>query len=166
MKSLPEFLAYQNPYIVKEFQRKNPQYNLSDVEAQTVFEDMLRYLWLTGIFEVRKKNHPKEKYPDISISESMIIIDEMWHEFILVTEYYVDFCEKYYGTYLHHPPAMPRFAANRKTLTEEECMEIFIEELMAAVYDELGEDVTLRWFSEYHKYLPDNYAEEMSHHHA
>ncbi len=166
MKTLEEFLTYKNPYIIREFQRKNARYNLNEADAQTLFEDMLRYLWLTGHYEDLKKAHTDRKFPDISITQSMIIIDEMWHEFILVTEHYVDFCEKYYGSYIHHPPAMPRFAENRKTMSEEECMEIFIEDVMSVVYDELGAEVTLRWFNEYHEYLPDNYLAEMSHHHG
>jgi len=31
-------------------------------------------------------------------------IDKVWHEHILHTEHYVDFCRKIFGIYLHHRP--------------------------------------------------------------
>src|SRR5688500_18071303 len=33
------------------------------------------------------------------------IVDDAWHEFILFTREYNDFCAKAFGRYLHHTPA-------------------------------------------------------------
>ena len=165
MKSLEEVLTYKNDYIIKEFLRKhNKRYNLSQEQALLLFDDLKRYLWMTATIDIERKKNEDILLPDVSISESMIIIDEIWHEFILVTEYYSDFCNQYFGKYIHHPPAMPKYALNAKTLSEQECMEIFIEELLETTYEYLGEEVTMRWFDTYRQYLSDNYKEELSHH--
>jgi hypothetical protein len=33
-------------------------------------------------------------------------VDELWHTFIIFTEDYTEFCERTYGRYLHHRPAL------------------------------------------------------------
>jgi hypothetical protein len=34
-------------------------------------------------------------------------IDAVWHQFILFTRDYMDFCDMFYGGYLHHNPNIP-----------------------------------------------------------
>jgi hypothetical protein len=34
------------------------------------------------------------------------IVDDLWHEFILYTKHYDAFCEKSFGQFLHHTPAI------------------------------------------------------------
>ncbi len=34
------------------------------------------------------------------------VVDDLWHEFILYTRSYQDFCKKAFGGYLHHSPAV------------------------------------------------------------
>lgn len=165
MKSLKEVLSYQNNYIIQEFLRKhNNKYNLSQDEALLLFDDLKRYLWMTVTVDAERAKNEGELLPDVSISESMVIIDEIWHEFILVTEHYTDFCKDNFGKYIHHPPPMAKYEQNIKTLSKEECGEIFIGELLETTYDYLGDEVTMRWFDTYRKYIPDNHKEELSHH--
>jgi hypothetical protein len=58
-------------------------------EAQLITE-MLRYLNL-----VAQSNQP--------LSPS-IIVDAAWHELILFTRFYAQFCEKYFSRFVHHTP--------------------------------------------------------------
>jgi hypothetical protein len=48
------------------------------------------------------------------------IVDDAWHEFILITRDYADFCEGAFGKFLHHAPAavleMPMQEGLRRTL--------------------------------------------------
>jgi len=32
------------------------------------------------------------------------VVDDVWHEFILCTQAYTDFCQERYGRYVHHHP--------------------------------------------------------------
>jgi hypothetical protein len=43
--------------------------------------------------------------------------DELWHEFILYTRHYEDFCSKAFGRFLHHTPAVV-LAPQRKSSNE------------------------------------------------
>jgi hypothetical protein len=32
-------------------------------------------------------------------------VDEVWHQFILFTAQYLDFCQRFFGRYIHHSPS-------------------------------------------------------------
>jgi hypothetical protein len=42
------------------------------------------------------------------------LIDEGWHEFIMYTRDYSDFCQKFFGRYIHHQPNIPGEAPDRE----------------------------------------------------
>ena len=144
---LATFIQYRNPEALRRFEF---EYKISGEEADIIFEDVLRYLWLTASLEDRRKSDPDT--PDITIWNGMVVIDEMWHCFILVTEQYTDFCEQNFGRYIHHPPPLFKYLNNVKELGEEHGDEILVEELIPLVYEELGEDVAIRWFDTYLQY--------------
>lgn len=59
-------------------------------EADDVFQDMLKFLYLCG---TRKETFaPTEP------------IDRAWHAFILFTREYASFCNKMFGEFVHHSP--------------------------------------------------------------
>jgi hypothetical protein len=41
-----------------------------------------------------------------AVSMPSQVVDELWHEFILYTRHYQDFCNKAFGQFLHHTPAV------------------------------------------------------------
>ncbi|MBL7960491.1 hypothetical protein JNL27_09670 [bacterium] len=55
-----------------------------------IFAEVLKYLNLTAYYEQRLT-------PSLSI-------DYAWHEFILCTKAYTDFCQNHFGKYIHHHP--------------------------------------------------------------
>ena len=147
LQSLQSVMEYQNKYVLHRFQQMT---SLSKSEAETIFEDTKRYLWLNAkMAELRQSGND---VPDIYISKSMVILDEMWHAFVLNTRDYIAFCENYFGKFIHHPPESPKYFENLKKLGEEKTDEILLDEMIACVYDNLGEDVAVRWFDTYRKY--------------
>ncbi len=63
------------------------------VEQDQVIEilsEVIKYLNLTAYYEQR-------------LTPSLIV-DYAWHEFILCTKAYTDFCQAYFGKYIHHHP--------------------------------------------------------------
>ena len=88
---------YKNQDVIEKFRTK---FNIDEDEAQDLFNETIKYLYVAHI------GHAKGQ--DISISESTSIIDEMWHTFVLFTKDYCNFCEKYFGRYLHHAPFTSR----------------------------------------------------------
>lgn len=43
------------------------------------------------------------------------VVDDLWHEFILYTRAYDDFCKQAFGGFLHHTPALALSAAKRNS---------------------------------------------------
>ncbi|HUH01293.1 MAG TPA: hypothetical protein VML75_04815 [Kofleriaceae bacterium] len=120
-------------------------YEVRDGEAQALFDDLKRWLWL--------KAQPDA--PVLVVTREMQILDEMWHCFILFTEEYASFCEHYCGGFVHHHPT---------THVEEAAMRAAYREAPAAfmerrragltaqyeyIFDMLGEETLLRWYVEY-----------------
>lgn len=81
---------YQFPEIVlKRWKAKYP--HLSEAEYQLAQKSLLQF------FEALFNN----KTSVAMVSE---VADELWHEFILHTRAYCEFCEKIFGKYIHHNP--------------------------------------------------------------
>lgn len=80
-------LAYQHPSLVGRIERK---LHLTQKEAEFLFEDMKRFLALAAV-------------TDLPIAPSPAI-DNAWHEFLMYTEDYQQFCRDTVGAYIHHRP--------------------------------------------------------------
>jgi len=128
--SLEEVLTYRNPRVLNKFRTL---FAVSAVEAEGLFTETKKWLWLTA---VRRQSG----LPSLVIHESMVILDELWHAFILHTQDYTDFCLRFFGFYIHHSPGYPGFVPR----TEEETME-----QLSYIWDKLGEETVLRWYDEY-----------------
>lgn len=151
---LSEILKFRNRNITHRFSNMYPHIEASEVEI--IYEDMLRYLWLTAQLEVERESNPET--PDVTLWGGMGIIDEMWHAFILYTQSYANFCDKYFGRFIHHPPPVQKFAKNKALLGEAASNDILVDELITTVYERLGEEVALRWFDTYfEKYNDENW---------
>jgi hypothetical protein len=149
IKPLEEILAYKNELAIKRFKQIRPD---AAEEADLIFDDLKRFLWLVATQEERKAKG--EDVPDLSFAGSMIILDDMWHAFILWTSFYTEFCDEYFGGYIHHPTDMPKYIYNTQAdgMAEEEAMSIFLTDMITRVIEEFGEEVAERWFDYYAKY--------------
>ncbi len=70
--------------------RMMDKYKWGESEAQEAFEDLKRYLWLCAVTG-------KPLVPSVRI-------DELWHNFILFTMDYAEFCQAKLGRFMHHRP--------------------------------------------------------------
>lgn len=89
-------------------------------------------MWLSE----QRKEQGKKTY----LFGPLLILDELWHAFILHTRDYVDFSLKYFGRYFHHEVEIP---GQEHTLEEEEFRD-FLEDC----FTYLGSDWVERRFSE------------------
>lgn len=73
-------------------------------------------------------------------------IDTGWHEFILMTRVYRDFCEKYLDGYIHHLPA----PIDPKTLKRngKKQNKAYLTRYLSFIEDELGPRRLKRWLTE------------------
>lgn len=137
--SLPDIMAYQNEDVISRFLDK---YDVSEAEAQDIFTETKKFLYLSH-------------FEPVFISDDMIMLDEMWHNFILFTKSYHEFCFTYFGVFKHHLPTSKLEKEERLRKRLENKGEIHkdflkqVEDLMSATYDHLGAETVEKWFDEY-----------------
>ena len=90
---LERVMAYQNPAVPHRFREK---LGLDENQASLLFEDTKRFLYLCGS---KRKGDPILAPPDG--------VDAGWHEFLLFTEDYAQFCFEHFGRFIHHRPRRP-----------------------------------------------------------
>jgi len=92
-KQREEFiLAYEFPQRVKN-KLKSTYPHLDDPQVQQVIHALKEYFIICNIAKKRMVSMPSQA------------VDVVWHEFILFTRIYEDFCKQGFGKYLHHTPA-------------------------------------------------------------
>lgn len=90
---LERVMMYQNSAVVSRLMNK---LHLDEYDAILLFEDTKRFLYLCGI---KVKGDPSIAPPEG--------VDSGWHEFLMFTEDYQQFCESYFGRFIHHRPRRP-----------------------------------------------------------
>jgi hypothetical protein len=89
--SLSDALTYNAPFLIEKLLKDHIVESVD--EAQTLFLELKRYFVL-----VRSDD-------DIPWKMYSLRIDEVWHQFVLFTWEYINFCERYFGTYIQHNPS-------------------------------------------------------------
>lgn len=82
-------LAYEHPDLIERLIQK---FELTREQAEDAFMDMKQYLYLAG---TRRGG---------DFSPQSEIVDEAWHNFMLFSLDYQNFCMKYFGRFIHHQP--------------------------------------------------------------
>lgn len=149
-------LDYRNDLVIHGFRKR---FAIAADEAEKIFVEMLRWLWYTASTE------PTDENPEAhAIDEPLLIIDEMWHEFILVTRDYTQFCDRMFGRYIHHAPEPgggPKPDGEASSGVKQALAALLARKRAKyeGVYDWLGKDVFITWYQEF----PERYGpREMS----
>lgn len=90
--SLSELLAYKNTRLLHYFCYHQRQISLEN--AQQLLADLMSWLWL----HAWRKSSSRATW----FFGPLLILDELWHAFILHTRDYHDFCLQFFGEYVHH----------------------------------------------------------------
>ena len=88
---LSEVLAYNNSDVVWRIARDN---QFTTEEAESVFRDTIRFLYLAGATDAKHIAPTKN-------------IDKGWHSFLMFTRDYAELCRAYFGRFIHHEPRRP-----------------------------------------------------------
>jgi hypothetical protein len=135
-----DVLAYEAPFLVEKLV-KNAVVDTAE-EADELFREVKRYLVLADLDQ------------DCSWNMYSLRIDEVWHQFILFTRQYMEFCHRFFGRYIpHNPSNAPKVEFARpvqKTTFEQfyaRYLELFGEPLPAVWYDETTVSLNRRLFS-------------------
>ncbi|HYF10114.1 MAG TPA: hypothetical protein VD967_00725 [Candidatus Paceibacterota bacterium] len=89
---------YKHPGVVRKLMQNH---GMSQEDAEELFEDTKRFLYICGT------------NPDGSYGPSHEI-DKGWHEFLMFTQDYRNFCTQLFGRFIDHRPNMPDEAVDRK----------------------------------------------------
>ena len=142
--SLKKILDYQNENVISRFVDK---YDVTEQEANELFTETKKFLYLSH-------------FERVFITNDILIIDEMWHNFVLFTSDYQKFCDTYFGHFKHHKPSTKAEKEERelkkvenKELVQKEFLEN-IEWLMSVTYDRLGHETVEKWFEKF----PETYS--------
>ena len=141
---LEALLAHEEPDIVSRF---TDLLAVDEEEARDIFQETKKFLYLSL------------HYP-VFVPDDLLVLDEMWHNFILFTPTYQAFCQTYFQRYLHHLPATRQEKAEQARLRAEHPAQSQqqylsrLEALLEATYDHLGEETVRKWFEVY----PERYS--------
>lgn len=143
LPDLSELLTYRHPQVIKSYKRN---FQVEEDQAVDLFQDMLKYLWLVIKHQQERQQQPLNPALDFSLvmHQEMRPIDEMWHNFILYTKDYQDFCQHYFGQFIHHYPDI----AEHSVPVEHE-FSVELEKYLIYLYENLGEETVLRWFAQH-----------------
>ncbi len=141
LPNLSEILQYKNVKVIRTFQKLH---KIDNSEAELIFEDMLRWLWLCKMHDSKLKKNPNITPTKLDLYSPMKEIDEMWHSFILYTKDYEFFCKKYLGTFIHHEPniSISDFDTVEKNVVDVQTL----METLHFILENLGDLVLIRWF--------------------
>jgi hypothetical protein len=88
--SLSELMTLEAPYLEDKLLRL--KIVRSREQAFSLFQEVKKYLVLA-------KLHRSHTIPMFSRR-----VDEAWHQFVLFSGHYIDFSNRFFGTYVHHEP--------------------------------------------------------------
>ncbi|WP_394201246.1 hypothetical protein [Shewanella waksmanii] len=152
--SLESVMAYKNQDVIDRFVKI---FAVEEKEAELLFDDVKRWLWMAN--EVK---HSGIKKP-VVIDSALLVLDEMWHNFILFSREYAQFCQTYFGRFCHHAPHSKREVEREQQRTKDMTIAERKHDIMESkrwqyefVYDRLGEDTFIRWY----KVFPKKYDAE------
>ena len=129
------------------------RYQVSYEEAEDIFNETKKWLWLASQSETTGT--------PVFIDRPLMIIDEMWHTFILHTQLYYNFCLRNFKKLVHHTPTTPRekqkrqeeFLKNPTNALKKQ--EEQLRTQYSLIYDNLGPETLLKWYdSMAQKYTP------------
>lgn len=133
--SLDKVLDFRCPEAVAVFQR---EFNIPLCDAERLFVQMLKWLWI-GMYHKADENKSKPK--ELAIFPPIIVLDEMWHCFILCTRAYREFCDVYFGQYIDHEPHVGP--------SDEKADRTLFKENIRYISDVMGDEVVTLWYGVY-----------------
>lgn len=154
MKKIEEILKYRNDRVIIRFMNS---FDIDYEESSDIFREMLKWLYVKGNSIEQKKIG--FEVTELSVVTAMIVVDEMWHSFILHTKDYKDFCTEFFGFFIHHEPyayIQKKQIDVRNTLDIKPLDIQHYKQIMEYCYDTIGEETAFKWFYVY----PKKYSRE------
>lgn len=142
LPELSRLLQYSNPGVLSRYHKDYPD---NTMPAGVAMRELLKYMWLCQRHAMDRALHCNDEslYFTCVMHLEMREIDDMWHTFLLYTEEYHDFCNAYFGTYIHHRPFSE---IEKEALHNRQEHELYL--YLSYIYDHLGDETVKLWFNE------------------
>lgn len=142
--------TYTSPEVILKFAR---DYNIAESQARMIFKETLKMLWLMVKHMLEIKMGGANQTPEaFNVHKPMEPLDKMWHEFILFTQEYHQFCEDFFGCYIHHVPCSEKeYQAFKQRASEQKdefiaCERKSIAKFVRYIQENLGNETLKCWF--------------------
>jgi hypothetical protein len=146
--SLEEACEFRGDDVIERFVRR---FNVTEVQAQILFGDVKQWLWLAALSRVERKDGTVGVPERLIIDTPMLIVDQMWHNFICFTKMYQNYCESHFGKMIHHLPTTEAQKTQilNKLLSDPNHQIQRKRIQYSYIYEKLGEATLRRWYVEY-----------------
>ncbi|QSE96102.1 glycine-rich domain-containing protein [Fulvivirga lutea] len=144
-------LAENEEVVIQGFMDR---YDVDYEEAKEIFEETKKFLELASDMS--------QEGQSLFVDKPLLIIDEMWHTFILHTKQYMQFCLGKFNRFIHHVPTSnkekmalnERLSTNPSLVLQEQ--EEKLKDQYSRIYDKFGADTLLKWYETWPtKYTPE-----------
>jgi hypothetical protein len=138
--TLKEALEYQNDEVIYRF---IGLYDMPFGEAERLFLETKKWIWIAAVAS-------REDGLKLVIDSYLRFIDEMWHNFVLFTKDYSQYCQSKFGVFVHHNPTLHREKeAFRAQILSDPSLSAVIERRRhqySYIYDKLGAETLELWY--------------------
>jgi hypothetical protein len=131
------------------------RYSVNREDAEEILQETKKWLWLAA------ENIKEKKGFRLFIDNSLMIIDEMWHNLILHTRIYQKFCNEKLNLFVHHEPTpasekIVGFDSEEEKQKFQDKQEEKLHQQLSYIYDKLGAETVSKWYEEF----PEKFSKE------
>jgi hypothetical protein len=87
----PALFAYEAPFLIEKLVAAGVA--RSEQQARQLVLELQKYFWLS-------------RHSGAPLPMSSALVDAAWHQFVLFTREYAEFCRQHLGAFLHHGPTL------------------------------------------------------------
>ncbi|MCH9687069.1 MAG: 2OG-Fe(II) oxygenase [Deltaproteobacteria bacterium] len=140
--ALDDVLSYRAPAVLADIEA---HYAIDHAQARLLFEQALRFCWLLS-------RHPSPGDTVALLARPLAAIAAVGERFVLNTRAYVEFCERYFGRFIHWPRPEPGASAPSQAR---------LNTLVEWIYDQLGPQVFALWFQQLAERYPPEHLQAL-----
>jgi hypothetical protein len=130
------------------------EWDVEEAEAQDIFSEMKKFLFVA--------EYAQRQCIEFSIDEPLLMVDKMWHMFIMFTVDYERFCKRFFGKMLHHVPFCAANLTQKINLLSQQGITLNdykrqrVEKQLRTINSTFGVETLKKWYVLYgNKYAPE-----------